>query len=110
MIYKIKNITDSDIILKLHHSVLPLERGQEIEVPASIAMPLRRTEGLLVKEGGGEESLSLKRSRERIVSQLEIDYSKYSINMLRSIASDLGLKNYFIKKKDLIEFIKNNRE
>jgi hypothetical protein len=109
MIYTIKNITDSDMILKLHHSILPLERGQEIEVPESIAMALRRTQGLIIKERDNKGPLSLKRSRERILPELEIDYSKYSINMLRSIASGLGLKNYFIKKQELIEYIKERR-
>jgi hypothetical protein len=110
MIYTIKNITDSDMILRLRHSILPLEHGQEIKVPESIARASQRIAGLLVKEGGNEEPNSLRRSRERILSQLEIDYSQYSINMLRSIASDLGLKNYFISKKALIEFIKKNQD
>ena len=109
MIYTIKNITDSDMILRLHHSILPLESGQKIEVPESIAMALRRTQGLIIKEIDNEERLSLKRSRERILPELERDYSKYSINMLRSIASDLGLKNYFISKKALIEYIRERR-
>ena len=105
----IKNITDTGMIIRLHHSILPLECGQEVEVPESIAMALRRTQGLIIKERDNKGSLSLKRSRERILPELERDYSKYSINMLRSIASDLGLKNYFISKKALIEYVRERR-
>ena len=104
MSYTVKNIGHDPVILHLRAGMLPLSVGVEVRVPESIALGLRKTKGLLVK-AAGENETSLKKSRQRIISEIEPDYSKYSINHLRSLASNLGVKDFFISKKELIKKI-----